>query len=388
MSLNLDKSAWKSFAFGDVVRNVNVTVRDPSAARVDRFIAMEHMDPGELNIKRWGRVSDGTTFTRRVRPGQTLFGKRRAYQRKVAFADFEAICSGDIYTFEADGTQILEEFLPFLVQSDDFFDFALDTSAGSLSPRTNWRDLSSFAIDLPPIDVQRRVADLLWSIESAIQATSKVVDQVGSLATATFQSAATSERVGQLSQWVERIEAGRSPKAAADPALNDELGVLKVSAVGRDVFVPSENKRLLDPAEFRVSDIVRAGDVLVTRANAVVDNVARPCIVDRDFPNLMLSDKTLRIVPVAGFPRRMILAALSAPEYRSYVREVVNGTEAKNISQAKILGGPVPTMSELEVRRMDRALSALDSAAAAAQLEVARLLSLKASILTEVFGGK
>ena len=132
---------------------------------IDRIIAMEHLDPGELKIQRWGSIEDGTTFTRRVKPGQTLFGKRRAYQRKVAYAEFEAICSGDIYTFEADESQLLGEFLPFLVQSNEFFDHALDTSAGSLSPRTNWRDLANFEFDLPPLDEQKRIADLLWAVE-------------------------------------------------------------------------------------------------------------------------------------------------------------------------------------------------------------------------------
>ncbi len=165
MSLNLDKSTWTRVAFGEVVRNVNESLRDPAAAGIDRIIAMEHMDPGELKIQRWGSIEDGTTFTRRVKPGQTLFGKRRAYQRKVAYADFDAICSGDIYTFEADETHLLGEFLPFLVQSNEFFDHALGTSAGSLSPRTNWRDLANFEFDLPPLDEQKRIADLLWAVE-------------------------------------------------------------------------------------------------------------------------------------------------------------------------------------------------------------------------------
>ncbi|MCA0379946.1 MAG: restriction endonuclease subunit S [Actinobacteria bacterium] len=165
MSLALDKSSWKRVTFGDVVRNVNQTVKDADAAGIDRVIAMEHMDPGELKIERWGSAADGTTFTRRVQPGQTLFGKRRAYQRKVAFAEFDAICSGDVYTFEADESHLMGEFLPFLVQSDRFFDHALDTSAGSLSPRTNWRDLANFEFDLPPLDEQKRIADLLWAIE-------------------------------------------------------------------------------------------------------------------------------------------------------------------------------------------------------------------------------
>lgn len=116
MSLNLDKTTWQRVAFGDVVRIVNETVKDAASDGIDRVIAMEHMDPGELKIERWGDVAEGTTFTRRVRPGQTLFGKRRAYQRKVAYAEFDAICSGDIYTFEADENRMLGNFLPFIVR--------------------------------------------------------------------------------------------------------------------------------------------------------------------------------------------------------------------------------------------------------------------------------
>lgn len=165
MSLKLDKNTWKRVTFGDVVSNINVSEKHPESAGIDRVIAMEHLDPGELTIKRWGDISDGTTFTRRVKPGQTLFGKRRAYQRKAGYAEFDAICSGDILTFEADETQMLPEFLPFLVQSDGFYGHALGTSAGSLSPRTNWRDLANYEFDLPPLDEQKRIADLLWGLE-------------------------------------------------------------------------------------------------------------------------------------------------------------------------------------------------------------------------------
>lgn len=202
MTLNLDKSAWKRVAFGDVVRNANQTVRDPDAAGIDRIIAMEHMDPGELKIARWGSTDDGTTFTRRVKPGQTLFGKRRAYQRKVAYAEFDAICSGDIYTFEADESQMLGEFLPFLVQSNEFFDHALGTSAGSLSPRTNWRDLKDFEFDLPPLEDQKRIADLLWAVERHKLALADEVESfrgvLARVAVARLSALPTTVRLGDL----------------------------------------------------------------------------------------------------------------------------------------------------------------------------------------------
>lgn len=129
-------------------------------------MAMEHLDPGSLHVRSWGNVADGTTFTRRCRPGQVLFGKRRAYQRKVAVAEFEAVVSGDIYVLAPkDSRRLLPQLLPFLCLSERFFQHAVGTSAGSLSPRTNWSSLASFEFDLPPLDQQRRIAEILWAVD-------------------------------------------------------------------------------------------------------------------------------------------------------------------------------------------------------------------------------
>lgn len=139
---------WSRVRFGDVVENVNETCQ-PETAGLERFIGLEHLEPGSLHIRVWGNVVDGTTFTRRCRPRQVLFGKRRAYQRKVAVAEFDAVVSGDIYVLAPKGDRLLPELLPFLCLSERFFQHAVGTSAGSLSPRTNWSSLASFEFDLP-----------------------------------------------------------------------------------------------------------------------------------------------------------------------------------------------------------------------------------------------
>lgn len=74
-----DRTGWRRVRFGDVVTNVNETVSDPTAEGIERFIGLEHLEPGSLRVTSWGNVADGTTFRRRCRPGQVLFGKRRAY---------------------------------------------------------------------------------------------------------------------------------------------------------------------------------------------------------------------------------------------------------------------------------------------------------------------
>jgi type I restriction enzyme S subunit len=155
------KSGWPRVAFGDVVQLVRERSSDPERDGFERYVGLEHIEPGDLHVRRWGNVSDGTTFTNVFRVGQVLFGKRRAYQRKVAVADFDGVCSGDIYVFEPKGDELLPELLPFICQTDRFFEHAIGTSAGSLSPRTSWQSLAEFQFALPPVNEQGRIAEAL-----------------------------------------------------------------------------------------------------------------------------------------------------------------------------------------------------------------------------------
>ncbi len=149
------KAGWRLVKFGDVVQLAKARSQDPLADGFDHYVGLEHLEPGDLRIRSWGNVADGVTFTNVFQPGQVLFGKRRAYQRKVAVADFAGVCSGDIYVLETKDAQVLlPELLPFICQTEAFFDHAVGTSAGSLSPRTNWESLADFGFVLPPIDQQ------------------------------------------------------------------------------------------------------------------------------------------------------------------------------------------------------------------------------------------
>src|SRR5437879_3885035 len=133
---------WRIVQFGDVVRNIDVNERNPLANGIERYVGLDHIDPESLHIKRWGMIQDGTSFSRKFVVGQVLFGKRRAYQGKVAVAEFDGICSGDILVFEAKD-DLLSELLPFIAQSKGFYDHALGTSDGALSSRTKWKHLTS-----------------------------------------------------------------------------------------------------------------------------------------------------------------------------------------------------------------------------------------------------
>lgn len=126
-------------------------------------VGLEHLDPGEIELVRWDEDAE-TTFTKAFSKGQVLFGRRRAYLRKAAVAPFDGVCSGDI-TVIAAKSNLSPRLLPFIIQNDALFEHAVTNSAGPLSPRVKWQSLSQFEFELPSIDKQEELADILWAAQ-------------------------------------------------------------------------------------------------------------------------------------------------------------------------------------------------------------------------------
>ena len=131
----------------------------------DRFcyIGLEHIDPGNFNISRWGAEAAPTGDKLLIKKGDVLFGKRRAYQRKVGIAPFDGIFSAHGMVLRPNEEIIDSEFFPFFISSDTFMDTAVRISVGGLSPTINWRDLAKQEFYLPSLNNQRILAKKLWA---------------------------------------------------------------------------------------------------------------------------------------------------------------------------------------------------------------------------------
>lgn len=205
------KPGWRRVKFGDVVQLSKARSQDPLADGIERYVGLEHLEPGDLRIRSWGNVADGVTFTSVFKPGQVLFGKRRAYQRKVAVVDFSGVCSGDIYVMETKDAQVLlPELLPFICQTDAFFDHAVGTSAGSLSPRTNWTSLADFEFALPSMDAQKEYVVLLQAIEALRGELSNAFDIAWSLRLSAYQNLMFHDWLDEAPTHWERSMIGKS----------------------------------------------------------------------------------------------------------------------------------------------------------------------------------
>ena len=136
---------------------------------VERFVGLEWIEADNFQLQGFGLVANGTTFTKRFAKGDVLFGKRRAYLKKVAVADFDGICSGDILVIRAKAKKMLQGLLPYYISAEAFINHAVSTSAGSLSPRTKWKDLETFEIAIPDLKTQEKILEVLQQFDETIQ---------------------------------------------------------------------------------------------------------------------------------------------------------------------------------------------------------------------------
>lgn len=145
----------------------------------------EKIDDDENGLTAWDEGSENT-FSKMFRKGNVLFGRRRAYLKKAAVAPFDGICSGDITVIEAKPDRILPELLPFIIQNDDLFDFAVGKSAGSLSPRVKWEHLKNYEFKLPDMEKQKELAELLWAMDNTKKSYQKLIAATDELVKSQF----------------------------------------------------------------------------------------------------------------------------------------------------------------------------------------------------------
>lgn len=160
--------------------------KKPSAEDRFTYLGLEHLDSGSLKVTRFG--SDAAPIGEKLvmRKGDVLFGKRRAYQRKVAIAPFDGIFSAHGMVLRPREEIIDKDFFPLFISSDYFLDAAIKISVGSLSPTINWRDLKDLEFELPNLETQRKLANVLWAINDTIEAYKRLISATDELVKSQF----------------------------------------------------------------------------------------------------------------------------------------------------------------------------------------------------------
>ena len=181
-----------TYRFDEIAIN-STAKKKPVESDKFHYVGLEHIDSGSFEITRWGSDVAPVGEKLIMQKGDVLFGKRRAYQRKVAIAPFDGIFSAHGMVLRPKEDVICKEFFPFFLSSNQFMDTAIRISVGGLSPTINWKDLQKQEFELPSVEEQRILAEKLWAAYELKEAYKKMI-------------AATDEMV--KSQFIEMFGSG------------------------------------------------------------------------------------------------------------------------------------------------------------------------------------
>lgn len=369
----ISRAGWTRVRFDQIATQINDRVDNPAEAGVERYVGLEHLDPDSLRIRRWGEPTDVESTKLRFQPGDIIFGKRRVYQRKVAVADFEGICSAHAMVLRAKPGTVLPDFLPFFMQSDLFMERALSISVGSLSPTINWKALAAEDFMLPPIQEQARLLEPLLGVRTLEEGLGAALE----IGEKTYEAWIESELknhdwpVRPAIDLLTRATVGIVVKPAdwyvssgqGVPALRS-LNVLK-NRLSWDDYVEISH----EGHEFHQKSALRAGDVVIVRSGrpgdaAVIPELDHPLnaidlIISTTGPDLRPEFFCRFLNSVAG--RRQFASGIAGTAQLHF-----------NVELFKKLRIPVPPLAEQDVfiaraQQFDGTLSGLRTRLADAQ---------------------
>lgn len=294
--IKINKSQWKTYKFGDIASSISERA-EPKETKLDIYVGLEHLDPDCIHIKRKGHPSDVKGTKLRVYPGDIIFGKRRAYQRKAAIVDFDGICSAHAMVVRANPKAILPELMPFFIHSDVFMHRAVDVSEGSLSPTIKWKILAEQEFIIPPLGDQKRIADLLWSIDKTVvnyEALLNCALNTRSAVLKTIYSISKIKKVCISDLPIQEINGMWKTEEKDDVVEAAIIRSTEIQPFG-EIAYDTAQIHVVKKTQFIDRKLIR-GDIVVERSGGGPDQpVGRVCYFDRQDGNYTFSNFTSAI---------------------------------------------------------------------------------------------
>ncbi len=214
---------WRKTTLGDVCEYESQKTSDLD---INTYISTENMLPNKGGVVLASNLPNKGTFTK-YSNGQTLVSNIRPYFKKIWRADKNGACSNDVLCFKLKD-KIIDSFFYYFLNQDTFFEFVMNGAKGTKMPRGDRKHILQFEINLPPLDEQKRIADVLSALDDKIEINNKINENLEAQAQAIFK------------QWFVDFEfpdkEGKPYKSNGGKFIDSELGKIpegwKVGTLG------------------------------------------------------------------------------------------------------------------------------------------------------------
>ena len=330
--------------FGDVVVRAN-TKEDKDNTDKIYYVGGEHIDSGEALVTKRGLIKGSTIgpmFYFGFKSGQVLFVTRNPHLRKAGLVLFDGICSEKTFVLESrDESVLLQRFLPFILQCDRFWKYAEANKSGSVNFFTNWSTLERYEFELPSINKQKELTELLWSAYETKLSYKKAIDAIDIAVKAKFTemfSDAPKEKIGDLCTVKARI-GWQGLKKKEYLSEGEYLLVTGVDFAGSSIdfehcFYVTQDRYEQDPYIQ-----LQADDVLVTKDGTIgkiayVEDVPMPATLNSGV--FVVRDKK------GALRSKYLFHALMSDEFTTFVDGFKTGSTIAHLNQKAFVNFEIP----------------------------------------------
>lgn len=373
--------------FGDVVRRAN-TKEDRHNTDKIYYVGGEHIESNEVLIENRGLIEGSTIgpmFYFGFKAGDILFVSRNPHLRKSGMVTFDGICSEKTFVLETkDESVLLQRYLAFVMQSDHFWSYMEAHKSGSVNFFINWSTLAKYEFELPDVDKQKSISDVLWAISDTQNAYKNLIKNTDALVQSRFieiTSNATSTimledcatlhaRVGW--QALKKDEYQQTGDYMLITGTDFNNGSVDYSTC---VYV-SKERYDMDP-----NIQVQNGDILITKDGtigkvAVVENLTMPAT---------LNAGVFVVRPDGRFNVGYFAYQFKGPVFANFVEQVKSGSTIKHLNQGKLQKYPIPMIDANAQKQFADFYKDSEISKRELQQSMENLNGLKKSILSENF---
>jgi restriction endonuclease S subunit len=154
------QEGWKLYKLGELFTRIADAILPVSLGdELVNYIGLENIESNTGRLVNFKSTNARQIKSTKVKfqKNDTLFGKLRPYLNKVWYAQFDGICSTDIWVLRAKENTILDDLLPVVLRFPKVIEKSSSGMTGTNLPRVNSATFDRIEIELPPINIQQQI---------------------------------------------------------------------------------------------------------------------------------------------------------------------------------------------------------------------------------------
>ena len=173
------------YRMGDIVDVISEREDNPANCEYDKFVGLEHYVSGDVEINSYGKTDLLASAMKIFKAGDILIARRNVYLRRASVVNFDGITSGDSIVLRTK-EEVMKKLLPFVLNTDNFWEYADKFSDGTMSKRLSPKLLLDYEFNLPNTNEQEKLAELLWAANDTKEAYKELLSLTDELIEAQF----------------------------------------------------------------------------------------------------------------------------------------------------------------------------------------------------------